>query len=217
MALLTSSWLQSQLVSQLASCIHWHHLLQEKTTLSTLNLNTNHLHAYADPMSIEISGMMWDYSASTNISHCRSWLVIYSSICNSKIGSWQLHMHCLVTPSSFNVSSASSTGGSLMYYKDKAVSEVLMICSQIVTCFSCLVSQPHPQWQCHLRSPHQTIQLVLTSLSSAHGTPWCTMCHGTRMVCWSMRKIWLPPLSWWDPHKGSLLTVATQQWCPIWP
>ena len=70
-----------------------------------------------------------------------------------------------------------------MYDKDKAVSGVLMIFSQIQMGYSCLVSQPHPQLQCHLWSPHQTIPLVLTSLSSAHGTPRCTLCHGTRMVC----------------------------------
>ena len=68
MALLKSSLLQSQLVSQLASCVHLHHLLQGKTTLSPYY----HL-ICADPTNVEISGMMSDYRNGSDISLQCSW------------------------------------------------------------------------------------------------------------------------------------------------
>ena len=68
MALLKSSPLQSQLVSQLASCVHVLHLLQETTTLST----RYHL-ICAGPTNVEIYGLMPDYLAGSDISLQCSW------------------------------------------------------------------------------------------------------------------------------------------------
>ena len=67
MGLLKSSPPESQLVSQLASCVHLHHLLEEKPL-------SPHYHLIcAGPINVEIYDMMSDYPAGSDISLQCSW------------------------------------------------------------------------------------------------------------------------------------------------